>query len=156
MLPLLERNPRQGKMKFNMDEKIRENKSLYWAGILQTLYGCFELADVGAAVLISIGVIPNIYGLFIPVTTEIGMFMETTPIILIPIFFFFASLRTLSGYWILMNRAKGFWMAVLISGVSLVAVWFLLPLSALDLCIILPVLILLFEGYFQDSPIIAD
>jgi hypothetical protein len=141
---------------FSINEKIRANRSLYWAGILQTLYGLFELSDVVAAVMIAIGLIPNIYGQFIPATTEIGMFMETTPIIIIPIFFFFASLRVLSGYWILLNRAKGFWMAVLVSGVSLVAVWFLLPLSALDLCIILPVLILLFKGYFQDSPIIAD
>ena len=146
----------RGYIMFNINGKIRENKSLYLAGIIQTLYGFFELSDVVAAVMISIGLIPNIYGLFIPATTEIGMFMETTPIIIIPIFFFFASLRVLSGYWILLNRAKGFWMAVLVSGVSLVAVWFLLPLSTLDLCIILPVLILLFKGYFQDSPIIAD
>ena len=134
MLPLPERNLRQGKMKFSIDVKIKENRSLYWAGVLQTLYGCFELADVAAAVLISIGLIPNIYGLFIPATTEIGMFMETTPIIFIPIFFFFASLRVLSGYWILLNRAKGFWMA----------------------CIILPLLVLLFNGYFQDSAIVSD
>ena len=141
---------------FSINGKIRENRSLYWAGIIQTVYGFFELSDVTAAVLISIGLIPNIYGSFIPTTTEIGMFMETTPIIMIPIFFFFASLRTLSGYWILLNRAKGFWMALLISGVSLVAVWFLLPLSALDLCIILPILILLFNGYFQDSAIVSN
>ena len=141
---------------FSVDLKIRENRSLYWAGILQTFYGFFELADVVAAVMISIGLLPNIYGLFIPMTTEIGMFMETTPVIFIPIFFFFASLRTLSGYWILLNRAKGFWMALLISVVSLVAVWFILPLSVFDLCIILPILVLLFNGYFQDSAIISD
>ena len=141
---------------FSADVKIRENRSLYWAGILQTFYGLFELADVVAAVMISIGLIPNIYGSFIPDTTEIGMFMQTVPIILVPIFFFFASLRFLSGYWILKNRAKGFWLAIIISGVSLVAVWFLLPLSVLDLCIILPFLILLFNGYFQDSTIVSD
>jgi len=139
-----------------IDVKIRENRSLYWAGILQTFYGLFELADVVAAVMISIGLIPNIYASFIPETTEIGMFMQTMPVILLPIFFFFASLRFLSGYWILQNRAKGFWLAVLISGVSLIAVWFLLPLSVLDLCIMLPILILLFNGYFQDSTIVSD
>ncbi len=139
-----------------IDVKIRENRSLYWAGILQIFYGLFELADVVAAVMISIGLIPNIYASFIPETTEIGMFMQTMPVILLPIFFFFASLRFLSGYWILQNRAKGFWLAVLISGVSLIAVWFLLPLSVLDLCIMLPILILLFNGYFQDSTIVSD
>jgi len=140
----------------SVDTRIRGNRSLFWAGILQTFYGIFELADVIAAVMISIGLIPNIYGSFIPETTEIGMFMETIPVILVPIFFFFASLRFLSGYWILHNRAKGFWLGLLISGVSLVAVWFLLPLSVLDLCVILPFLVLLFNGYFQDSTIISD
>lgn len=141
---------------FSIDVKIRENRSLYWAGIIQTIYGFIEFADVAAAIMISIGLIPNIYESFIPNTTEIGMFMETMPVIIVPIFFFFASLRFMSGYWILRNRVKGFWLALFISGVSLVAVWFLLPLSALDLCIILPVLILLFNGYFQDSTIISD
>ena len=140
---------------FWVDVRIRENRSLFWAGILQTFYGIIELADVVAAAMISIGFIPNIYGSFIPNTTEIGMFMETTPVIFVPIFFFFASLRFLSGYWILRNRAKGIWLALLISVVSLFAVWFLLPLGALDLCIILPFLILLFNGYFQDSTIIS-
>ena len=141
---------------FWVDVKIRENRSLYSAGIIQMLYGLFELADVLAASMIAMGLIPNIYGSFIPNTTEIGMFMETTPVIFVPIFFFFASLRYLSGYWILKNKVKGIWLALFISGVSLVAVWFLLPLSALDLCIILPVLILLFNGYFQDSTIVSD
>jgi len=141
---------------FWVDAKIRENRSLYWAGLIQMFYGLFELADVVAAAMISMSLIPNIYGLFIPSTTEIGMLMETTPVIFVPIFFFFASLRFLSGYWILLNKIKGIWAALFISGVSLVAVWFLLPLSALDLCIILPVLILLFNGYFQDTTIVSD
>jgi len=141
---------------FSIDVKIRENRSLLWAGIIQTFYGFIEFADVVAAVMISIGLIPNIYGSFIPNTTEVGMFMETMPVIIVPIFFFFASLRFLSGYWILQNKAKGFWLALLISVVSLFAVWFLLPLSVLDLCIILPLLILLFNGYFRDSNIVSD
>ncbi len=139
-----------------VDEKIRENKSLYWAGMLQLFYGLFELADVVAMATISMQVIPNFSEAFIPVTTEVGMFMNTMPVIFIPIFFFFAGSRILSGYWILLNREKGFWMALLVTGVSLVAVWFLLPLSALDICILLPLIVLLFKGYYQDSPIISD
>ncbi len=136
--------------------EIRKNRSLFWAGIIQLGYGLFELVDVVAAALISIGIVPNIYDVFFPETTEIGMFMNTIPIIFVLIFFFFASLRIWSGYYILRNRKKGFWMAFLITGVSLIAVWFLLPLSALDLCIMLPLLVLLFNGYYKESPIIAD
>jgi hypothetical protein len=139
-----------------VDAKIKENRSLYWAGILQLFYGLFELIDVAAMAMISIGVIPNISELFIPATTEVGMLMHTMPIIFIPIFFFFASLRVWSGYLILLNRIKGLWMAFLVTGVSLVAVWFLLPLSVLDICILLPLIVLLFKGYYRDSPIISE
>jgi hypothetical protein len=139
-----------------VDGRIRENRSLYWAGILQLFYGLFELIDVAAMAMISIGVISNISELFIPATTEVGMLMHTMPIIFIPIFFFFASLRVWSGYLILLNRIKGLWMAFLVTGVSLVAVWFLLPLSVLDICILLPLIVLLFKGYYRDSPIISE
>jgi hypothetical protein len=141
---------------FSASVRIRENRSLYWAGIIQLVYGLVELADVATVTMMSIGLVPNIYETLIPVTTEVGMFMDTMPAIFIPIFLFFASLRTSSGYWILRNRAKGFWMALLVSGVSLVAAWFFLPFSAFDILIILPVLILLFNGYYQDSPIVSD
>jgi hypothetical protein len=139
-----------------IDGKIRENKSLYWGGILQLFYGLIELIDIIAIVLMTIGLFPPISMVLFPVRTEIGIFMDIMPIIFIPIFFFFASLRIWSGYWILLNRAKGFWMAIFVTGVSLVAAWFFLPLSALDLCILLPLLILLFQGYYQDSPIISE
>jgi hypothetical protein len=141
---------------FSVDVRIRENRSLYWAGIIQLVYGLFETADVATVTLMSVGFIPNIYESLIPATTEVGMFMDTMPAIFIPLFLFFASLRIWSGYWILQYQAKGFWMALLVSGVSLVAAWFFLPFSALDILIILPLLILLFQGYYQDSPIVSD
>ena len=137
-------------------QEIRKNESLYWAGLIQLFYGVIESVDVAAAILIAIGVIPNIYSLFFSTSTEIGMLMSTMPWIFVLIFFFFASLRIVSGYWILRNRAKGLWLAFLVTGVSLVAVWFLLPLSALDLCILIPLLLLLFNGYYQESPIISE
>ncbi len=122
--------------------------------MIQLFYGVIESVDVFTAILIAIGVIPNIYSLFFSTSTEIGMLMDTMPWIFVLIFFFFASLRILSGYWILVNRKKGFWLALLVTGISLLAVWFMLPLSALDLCILLPVIVLLLNGYFGESTII--
>lgn len=139
-----------------IDERIRGNRSLYWGGLLQLFYGFIESVDVVVISLVAMGLISFSYGMISPVTTEIGTFMDTMPILFVAIFFFFASLRIWSGYWILRNRAKGFWMAIFVTGVSLVAAWFFLPLSALDLCILLPVLILLFQGYYQDSPIVSE
>jgi hypothetical protein len=139
-----------------VDEQIRANRSLYWAGIIQLFYGLFEMVDVVTITTITIGLIPNIYSSLVPVTTEIGTFMATMPGLFVIIFLFFASLRISSGYWILRNRVMGFWMAIFVTGVSLVAVWFFLPFGAFDLCIILPFIVLLFNGYYQDKPIISN
>ena len=139
-----------------VDEQIRANRSLYWAGMLQLFYGLFEMVDVVTITTITIGLIPNIYSSLVPVTTEIGTFMATMPGLFVIIFLFFASLRISSGYWILRNRVMGFWMAIFVTGVSLVAVWFFLPFGAFDLCIILPFIVLLFNGYYQDKPIISN
>jgi hypothetical protein len=139
-----------------VDEQIRANRSLYWAGIIQLFYGLFEMVDVVTITIITIGLIPNIYSSLVPVTTEIGTFMATMPGLFVIIFLFFASLRISSGYWILRNRVMGFWMAIFVTGVSLVAVWFFLPFGAFDLCIILPFIVLLFNGYYQDKPIISN
>ena len=139
-----------------VNEQIRANRFLYWAGILQLFYGLFEMVDVVTITIITIGLIPNIYSSLVPVTTEIGTFMATMPGLFIIIFLFFASLRISSGYWILQNRAMGFWLALFVTGVSLVAVWFFLPFGAFDLCVILPFIVLLFNGYYQDKPIISN
>lgn len=139
---------------FEVDPLIKDNRALYWAAVIQVFYGVFELVDTFTIGLISIGLIPNLYTSFVSIDTEIGTFMETMPVIFIPIFAFFSILRLVSGYWILQNKAKGFWMALFVTGASIVAAWFFLPFSALDLVIICPFIILLFMGYYRDSPII--
>ena len=139
-----------------IDEQIKNKRALYWAGLIQLTYGIFELVDTVAISLISFGLIPNLYMMLVSVDTEIGMLMEVMPIIFIPIFAFITSLRILSGYWILQNKVTGIWTALLITGFSLVAVWFFLPFSALDLVIIGPFIILLFIGYSKDTPIIQE
>ena len=139
---------------FEINAQIKNNRALYWAGLIQAFYGIFELMDTFAIGLISIGAIPNFYSSLVSIETEIGTLIETMPIIFVPVFAFFASFRLLSGYWILRNKVKGVWAAIFITGVSIVAVWFFLPLSALDLIIMGPFVILLFVGYFRDESII--
>jgi len=106
--------------------------------------------------LISLGVIPNFYASLVSIETDVGKFLEMMPIIFIPIFAFITSFRILSGYWILQNKVLGLWTALFITGFSVVAVWFFLPFSALDLVIMGPFVILLFRGYSQDSPLAPE
>ena len=139
---------------FKISSQIKTNRALYWAGIIQVVYGFFELLDTVVMSLIAFGMIPNFYSSLVSVETEIGRLMEAMPIIFVPIFAFITTFRILSGYWILKNKVKGFWAALFITGFSIVAVWFFLPLGALDLIIICPFVILLLAGYFQDDLVV--
>ncbi len=141
---------------FKVDAVIKNNRAMYWAGVIQLIYGLIEVTDSAAIVLISIGVIPNIYVSFMSVDSEFAVLLETFPAAFIVVFIFFTSLRLVSGYWILQNKAKGFWLAILVTGVTFVAVWFLLPMSIIDLACSIPFVILLFMGYFRDTPILTD
>ncbi len=136
--------------------QIKNNRALYWAGLIQLTYGLFELVDTIVMSLIAIGIFPNFYSSMVSVETEIGRLIEMMPILFVPIFAFITFFRVISGYWILKNKLKGFWVAIFITGFSVIAVWFFLPFGALDLIIICPFIILLFIGYFQDTPIIKQ
>jgi len=141
---------------FEVNAAIKENRSLYWAAIIQVVYGIIELTDSIAIVLISAGLIPNFYVSFISIDTEIGILLETMPAAFIAIFIFFTIFRLLSGYWILQNKVVGIWTAIFVTSITLVAVWFFLPFSILDLAFIGPLIILLFKGYFGDAPILQE
>ena len=141
---------------FNTDPIIKNNRALYWAGIIQLFYGFIELIDTIAICLISAGLIPNLYASFVSVDSQLGIMLETMPAIFIVLFAFFTSQRILSGYWILQNKVKGYWLALFVTGVSVIGVWFLLPVSILDLVLICPFIILLFKGKYQDTPIIPE
>jgi len=140
----------------SIDPAIRQNRSLFGAAIIQLIYGLVELIDSAAIVLIAVGIIPNLYLPFVNGNPDIYAMFENWPFLFAPIFWFFTSLRLLSAYWLLKNKAKGFWMALFISGITFLAVFFLLPFSVIDILAIWPVIILLFQGYFKDKPILKD
>ncbi|MHA1138195.1 MAG: hypothetical protein ACTSSE_17080 [Candidatus Thorarchaeota archaeon] len=141
---------------FNINPTIKNNRALYWAGIIQLFYGLIELIDTITICLISAGLLPNLYASFVSVDSQMGTMLETMPAIFIVLFAFFTSQRILSGYWILQNQVKGYWLALFVTGVTAIGVWFLLPVSILDLVLVCPFVILLFKGKYQDSPIIPE
>ncbi len=140
----------------SIDAAIRQNRSLFGAAIIQLIYGLIELVDSATIVLIAGGLIPNLYLPFVTGNAEIYAMFENWPFLFIPIFWFFTSLRLLSAYWLLKNKAKGFWMALFVSGITFIAVFFLLPFSVIDIIATLPVIILLFQGYFRDQPLLTE
>ena len=134
--------------------EIKKNRPLYYAALVQLIYASIEFVDSLAIPLIALNILPNFYS-FIPLANiELSALLANEPFWFIPIFWFFTSFRIASGYWILQNKAKGFWMAMFISGITLIAVFFLLPFSVIDIFGTGVVVFLLFMGYFKDEPIV--
>jgi len=134
--------------------EIRNNKPLFYGALVQMVYATIEFLDSFAIPLIALDILPNFYS-FIPLANaELSALLANEPFWFIPIFWFFTSFRIASGYWILQNKAKGFWMAMFISGITLMAVFFLLPFAVIDIIGTGVVVFLLFMGYFKDQPII--
>jgi hypothetical protein len=124
---------------------IKQNRSLYGAAIILLIYGLIELTDSISIVLITAGIIPNFYLLLMNGNPEITTMLEN-----------FTSLRLLSAYWLFMNKAKGFWMALFVSGITFLAVFWFMPFSVMDIIATWPVIILLFQGYLKEKPIVME
>ena len=141
-------------MKINPE--IKSNKPLYYGAIGQLVYASIEFIDSLCILLIALGLMPNLY-LVIPLANpDLATLLANEPMWFIPIFWFFTGFRIASGIWILQNKAKGFWMAMFISVITLGAVWFLLPYTAMDIAGTGIVVFLLFMGYFKDQPLIKQ
>ena len=134
--------------------EIRKNKPIFYGALVQMIYATIEFVDSLAIPLIALNILPNFYSIIPLANTELSALLANEPFWFIPIFWFFTSFRIASGYWILQNKAKGFWMAMFISGITLIAVFFLLPFSVIDIFGTGVVVFLLFMGYFKDEPIV--
>jgi hypothetical protein len=140
----------------NISPAIKQNRSLYGAAIILLIYGLIELTDSISIVLITAGIIPNFYLSLMNGNPEIAFMLENFTILFIPIFLFFTSLRLLSAYWLFTNKAKGFWMALFVSGMTFLAVFWFMPFSVMDIIATWPVIILLFQGYLKEKPIVTE
>ncbi len=141
---------------FSIDRRIRETSSLFWLAIAQLIYGIIETTDTITILLISAGLVPNLYIGLIDSNQTIAIILDNTPILLFPIFLFFTTLRLISGYWILRNKVKGIWLTLFLTGITLIAAFYLLPLGVLDIGFCIPIVYLLFTGYFGDRRILES
>jgi hypothetical protein len=139
-----------------VSSEIKSNKPLYYGAIVQLLYASIEFVDSLCIPLIALGLMPNLYLAFPIANQDIANLLANEPMWFIPIFWFFTGFRIASGRWILLNKAKGFWMAMFISVITLVAAFFLLPFAVIDITGTGIVVFLLIMGYFKDQPLIKE
>ncbi|MGY5858649.1 MAG: hypothetical protein RTU63_04715 [Candidatus Thorarchaeota archaeon] len=140
----------------NISPEIRANKALFYGAIAQLGYATIEFIDSLFIPLIALGLIPNWYVTIPLANPELSNLLANEPMWFIPIFWFFTAFRIASGYWILQNKAKGFWMAMFISVITLVAAFFLLPFAVIDIIGTGIVVFLLIMGYFKDQPLLKE
>ncbi len=139
-------------MKINSE--VKNNKPLFYGAVAQMIYASIEFVDSLCIPLIALNLMPNLYLVFPLSNPELAALLANEPFWFIPIFWFFTGFRLASGYWILKNKAKGFWMAMYISVVTFIAAFFLLPFAVIDIIGTGIVVFLLLMGYFRDEPLI--
>jgi hypothetical protein len=139
-----------------VSSEIKANKPLFYGAVIQLIYAMIEFTDSLCIPLIAMGLMPNWYVVIPLVSPELALLLANEPVWFIPIFWFFTSFRIASGIWILQNQAKGFWMAIFISVITLVAAFFLLSFSVVDIIGTGTVVFLLLMGYFEDRPLVKE
>lgn len=132
--------------------KRKTNRLIFAAGILLLLYGMIEIVDCFSVLLMVFHVIENPYPEF--TFSPVQIIVDDRPGALFAIFLFFAGLRTMAAIGLLKNRLWGFGMALFITALTAMNLFFLLPLSAFDAVLNLLATILLFMGYFERQSIV--
>jgi len=126
-------------------------KLIRTAAWMQAIYALIEITDCLTAVLMTLGVVRNIYPVML--FSEIQYLFDEEPVWLIPLFLFYTSLRTFSAWGLWKNRLWGWWMALIVSAATLMMAPFLLPFTTTEMLLNGVLIILLLIGYFGESPI---
>jgi hypothetical protein len=114
-----------------MDEKIKANRWLLAGGLTELIYGLGEIGDTLYLLFLQARLLPNVYpaGSF----SEINQLMSKRPIVLFPVFAFFALGRLVASLGVLRNHLWGFWLSLFVSLVTAFWAAFFLPLGGIDL-----------------------
>ncbi len=137
-----------------VDNKIKENKCLYSAGICFMIYSIIEISDCVFILLIVLNLVPNIYldmGINIP---QIQQLLKDQPISFLPLFISFTLMRIFATIGIFRNLIWGFYIGVISLGLTMILTMLFIPFGFLELFLCTIILILLVIGFFDKIPII--
>ncbi len=131
----------------------KSNQGLKIAGWILLGYGAIEAVDTLTVALAGLELISLPYPDWAFSHPMIRSLMAESPLWFAPLFAFITCFRLAAGIGLLKNRAWGFWAAVFISLVTVIWIPLLLPLSALDALLLIPVGLGLLLGRFGRQPI---
>ena len=121
---------------------------------MQAVYALIEITDCLTAVLMTLGVVRNLYPVML--FAEIQTLFDEEPAWLIPLFLFYTSLRTFSAWGLWKNRLWGWWMALLVSAATLMMAPFLLRFTTVEMLLNGVLILLLLIGYFGNAPMYSE
>jgi len=140
-----------------IDEKIKKNYSLLISGFILLAYSIIELGDCLTIVFIGFGILPNIYLLIGSFAfSEMHSLMVNSPIVFFPIFLMFTLMRFTSSIGLLKNRKWGYYLSIISTILTIIVMFYFLPISAIEGLICAVLLILLLIGKFGKKEIIRE
>lgn len=123
------------------------------AAIFQSIYAGIEIIDCATACLIALHLVKNPYPKMF--FTEFQPLFDEKAAWLIPLFLFYASLRATSAVGLWKNRLWGFWIALIVSGATLIMAPFMFPFTAAEMLINGILIMLLLIGCLGNRPILS-
>ena len=120
--------------------------------VLLTIYTTIEIMDCITLVLMHFGVVGNLYPQII--WAEFNALFNQQPLMLLPVFLYFTSLRGLSALGLFRKRVWGLWTAILVCVTTILWSPFLMPISGFELLINGAILFLLLLARFGNQSLI--
>ena len=137
-----------------IDPLIKRNRWLLVSGLIELIYGLGECGDTIYLLFLQGHILSNYYPVW--TFTEINQLMGTAPIILFPVFAFFAVGRLVAAIGVLRNRLWGFWLSLFLSLVTASWAVFFLPLGGIDMAACLFIVCALLIGRFGHKTILSE
>jgi hypothetical protein len=132
--------------------QLKKNHWLLAAGLVELIYGLGECLDTLYLLFLQARLLPDLYPAWS--FSEINRLVKAQPIVLFPVFAFFALGRLTASIGVLRNRLWGFWLSLFVSLVTTIWAAFVLPLGGLDMLGCLFIVIALLVGRLGQQSII--
>lgn len=121
--------------------------------VILAIYALIEISDCLALLLMHFGLLANPYP---PLSfLEFNGLLNRNPILLFPVFLYFASLRLISTVGLFRQREWAFWTTVLVCVTTILWVPFLMPYTGFELLLDGAILFLLLLARFGNKPLLS-
>ena len=127
-------------------------KLLRVVAVILGVYALIELGDCLALLLMHFGLLANPYPALSFV--EFDGLLKHQPILMFPVFLYFASLRLASAVGLFRQRQWAFWTTVLVCLTTILWAPFLMPLTGFEMLLDAAILFLLLLARFGKQPIL--